>query len=70
MKTNFRKMQPSTNWITTVLLTLIIATYGIFAQTHASERGIGFDEQLPFPSVHLCEDEITTRNQGIPTLNC
>lgn len=32
------KFQPSTSWITTGMLVLVITAFGIFAQTHANER--------------------------------
>ena len=62
MRNTINKFHPSTGWITTALLTLVITTFGIFAQTHASDRDTSFAEVSSSISSHalqllvVCED--------------
>ncbi len=44
MKYAINKFSPATNWITAGLLTLVVASFGIFAESHASEREITFND--------------------------
>jgi hypothetical protein len=44
MKNAINKFNPATNWITTGLLTLVVTSFGIFAESHASEREITFKD--------------------------
>jgi hypothetical protein len=62
MRDTINKFHPATSWITTALLTLVITTFGIFAQTHASERDTSFAEVSSSISSHalqlliVCDD--------------
>jgi len=72
MNTNIRKFRPSANWITTVLVTLIVATFGIFAQTHASERGAGYmdtNSHGVLLMIRPCKGEANNSTHKFPTLN-
>jgi hypothetical protein len=44
MKNAINKFNPATNWVTAGLLTLIVISFGIFAESHASERDITFND--------------------------
>ncbi|MFP6806524.1 MAG: hypothetical protein VB957_04995 [Pseudomonadales bacterium] len=44
MSHNTNKFRPTTNWMTTALLTLFVSTFGIFAQSHASERTVSLQD--------------------------
>ena len=68
MKNNIRKFRPSTNWITTVLLTLFVTTFGIFAQTHASECVDSFGSELQVLHIGNCDNQISNIKQQTPTL--
>lgn len=62
MRDTINKFRPATSWITTALLMLVITTFGIFAQTHASERDTSLAEVSSSISSHalqllaVCED--------------
>jgi hypothetical protein len=38
------KFYPTTNWVTAGLLTLTVTSFGIFAETHATEHDITFND--------------------------
>jgi hypothetical protein len=44
MKNAINKFYPTTNWVTAGLLTLVVTSFGIFAETHATEREITFND--------------------------
>ena len=44
MKNAINKFSPATNWVTTGLLTLVVTSFGIFAESHGSEREITFND--------------------------
>jgi len=44
MKYAINKFNPATNWVTAGLLTLVVTSFGIFAESHASEREITFND--------------------------
>jgi hypothetical protein len=44
MKNAINKFNPATNWVTAGLLTLVVTSFGIFAESHASERDITFND--------------------------
>jgi hypothetical protein len=44
MKNATSKFHPTTNWVTAGLLTVVVTSFGIFAETHATEREITFDD--------------------------
>ena len=69
MKNNINSIRPATNWITTVLLTLFVATFGIFAQTHASEPGDSFQSELPVLLTGTCDNQPGKSEQPTPNLN-
>ena len=67
MENSISRFRPSTSWITTALLTLVVATFGIFAQTHASEREVSFVEVSSSITAHAgqlmssCNDQLDSR---------
>ena len=69
MKNNIRKIRLSTSWITTMLLTLFVMTFGIFAQTHASERGDSFGSELEILHIDICDHQTSSIKQQTPTHN-
>ena len=44
MKNANNKFNPATNWVTAGLLTLAVTSFGIFAESHATEREITFND--------------------------
>ena len=44
MKNAINKFYPTTNWVTAGLLTLVVTSFGIFAESHASEREVTFKD--------------------------
>ena len=44
MKNAINKFYPTTNWVTAGLLTLVVTSFGIFAESHATEREITFND--------------------------
>jgi hypothetical protein len=50
MKDTIRRFRPATSWFTTGMLTLVIATFGVFAQTHAREQ----DTSLATVTTSIC----------------
>lgn len=44
MKNAINQFYPATNWVTAGLLTLVVTSFGIFAESHASEREITFND--------------------------
>lgn len=44
MKDAIRNYKPATNWITTGLLTLVITSFGIYTEIHASDGEITFTD--------------------------
>ena len=44
MKNSPNRFNPATNWVTAGLLTLAVTSFGIFAETHATEREITFND--------------------------
>jgi len=69
MKNNIRKFSPSTSWFTTVLLTVTIATFGIFAQTSASECVEASNLDQALHSAIPCEEGTHNNTQLRPTFN-
>ena len=49
---NFRQ---TTSWMTTGLLLMVVTTFGVFAQTHASEAEIGLKEIPASISTHALQ---------------
>lgn len=41
---SINKFNPAANWVTTGLLTMVIASFAIFVETHASERNVTLGE--------------------------
>jgi hypothetical protein len=44
MENAINKFYPTTNWVTAGLLTVVVTSFGIFAETHATEREITFND--------------------------
>ena len=44
MKNAINKFYPTTNWVTAGLLTLVVTSFGIFAESHATEHEITFSD--------------------------
>jgi hypothetical protein len=44
MKNATNKFYPATNWVTAGLLTVVVASFGIFAETHVTKREITFND--------------------------
>ena len=44
MKSATNKFYPTTNWVTAGLLTLVVTSFGIFDETHATEHEITFND--------------------------
>jgi hypothetical protein len=69
MKNNFRRFRPSTSWTTTLLLTLTVATFGIFAQTQASERGERSVDEGETLLLQTCGEQAKRNTRNKPFLN-
>ena len=68
MRETINTFQPSTSWITTGLLVLVITAFGIFAQTHASEPGPHLTEVRSDFSSHALQPPINCAG-GTNTMN-
>jgi hypothetical protein len=76
MKNEINKFYPTTNWVTAGLLTVVVTSFGIFAETHATEREITFNDVRSDVSASIsshavklltvCEDEIQDTIENKP----
>jgi hypothetical protein len=74
MRNGIRKFSPSANGFTLVLLTIFVATFGIFAQTSASEcieAGIieTSNSNQALVTTFPCENESHSKVQSRPNYN-
>ena len=71
MRDMLNKYRPATSWITTGLLTLVVTTFGFFAQSHTGERDTNFAEVSSSISSHalqlvsVCRDNANTVSSNI-----
>jgi hypothetical protein len=72
------KFNPATNWVTAGLLTLVVTSFGIFAESHATEREITFNDVRTDVTASIsshaeklltvCEDGIQDRIEDKPRI--
>jgi hypothetical protein len=78
MKNAINKFNPATNWVTAGLLTLVVTSFGIFAESQATEREITFSDVREDVSasisthaiklLNVCEDAVPKTIEDKPKI--